>query len=75
MTAAAVLVLRHKQPDLVRPYRALGYPVIPLLFVFVAIILLVTTFLERQRESILGLGLMALGIPFYLYWQRKNHPN
>ena len=73
MTAAAVLVLRHKQPDLVRPYRALGYPVIPLLFVVGAIILLVTTFLERQRESILGLGLMALGVPFYLYWKRKNH--
>jgi len=73
MTAAAVLVLRHRQPNLVRPYRALGYPVIPLLFVFVAIILLITTFLERQRESILGLGLMALGVPFYLYWKRKNH--
>ena len=73
MTAASVLVLRYKQPDLVRPYRTLGYPVVPLLFVFVAIILLVTTFLERRRESILGLGLMALGIPFYLYWKKKNH--
>ena len=72
MTAAAVLVLRRKQPDLVRPYRTLGYPVIPLLFVVGAVILLVTTFLERQRESLLGLGLMALGIPFYLYWKKKN---
>jgi basic amino acid/polyamine antiporter, APA family len=75
MTAAAVLVLRHKQPDLVRPYRALGYPVIPLLFVAGALILLITTFLERQRESLIGLGLMALGIPFYLYWKKKNHKN
>jgi APA family basic amino acid/polyamine antiporter len=73
MTAAAVLVLRHKKPDLVRPYRTLAYPVVPLLFVLVAIILLVTTFIARQRESLMGLGLMALGIPFYLYWKRKNH--
>ena len=72
MTAAAVLVLRRKQPNLVRPYRTLGYPVIPLLFVAGAIILLITTFIERPRESLMGLGLMALGIPFYHYWRRKN---
>ena len=75
MTAAAVLVLRRNQPDLVRPYRTLGYPVVPLLFVLGAVILLVATFIDRPRESLMGLGLMAAGIPFYVYWKRKNHSN
>jgi APA family basic amino acid/polyamine antiporter len=72
MTAAAVLVLRKKQPDLVRPYRTLGYPVVPLLFVIGAIILLFSTALERPRESAIGLGLMALGLPFYYHWKRQR---
>jgi len=72
MTAAAVLVLRRKRPDMVRPYRTLGYPVIPLLFVGVSVILLFSTAWERPRESAMGLGLMALGLPFYYYWKRRR---
>jgi basic amino acid/polyamine antiporter, APA family len=72
MTAAAVLVLRQKRPDLVRPYRTLGYPVVPLLFVIGAGILLFSTAIERPRESALGLGLMALGLPFYYHWKKQR---
>jgi len=72
MTAAAVLVLRYKQPGLVRPYRTLGYPVIPLLFIAGAVILLFSTLIERPRESVMGLGVMALGLPFYHYWKRQR---
>jgi APA family basic amino acid/polyamine antiporter len=72
MTAAAVLVLRHKQPDLVRPYHTLGYPVVPLLFIVGAVILLVSTLIERPRESFMGLGVMALGLPFYYHWKREK---
>jgi APA family basic amino acid/polyamine antiporter len=71
MTAAAVLVLRAKRPDLYRPYRTLGYPVVPLLFVFAAAILLVSTLIDRPRESLIGIGLMAVGLPFYLHWKKK----
>ena len=72
MTAAAVLVLRGKRPDLVRPYRTLGYPIIPLLFVVGASVLLFSTALERPRESAMGLGLMALGLPFYYHWKKQR---
>ncbi|MEO8597593.1 MAG: amino acid permease [Candidatus Solibacter sp.] len=72
MTAAAVLVLRSKRPELVRPYRTLGYPAVPLLFVTGAIILLISTAIERPRESVMGLGLMGLGIPFYYFWKRRK---
>lgn len=69
MTAAAVLVLRLKRPGLPRPYRTLGYPVVPLVFVAGAAILLASTLVDRRRESLMGLGIMAVGLPFYFYWK------
>jgi basic amino acid/polyamine antiporter, APA family len=71
MAAASVFVLRKKRPDLHRPYRALGYPVVPGAFVLVAVLLIGFTLKDQPRESILGLGLIALGIPFYLHWRRQ----
>lgn len=71
MAAAAVIVLRRKMPDARRPYRAVGYPVIPLLFVAVAGFLTVQTLVNSARESLLGLGLIVCGIPFYLFWNRQ----
>jgi APA family basic amino acid/polyamine antiporter len=75
MTAVSVFVLRRKQPELPRPYRTLGYPLVPVLFVGVAAFLLVNTLINRPRESLMGLVLMALGIPLYYYWKsrRQNH--
>lgn len=72
MTAASVIVLRHKRPDLPRPYKVLGYPIVPLLFVLVAVVLLGSTLIKSPRESVLGLGLIVAGIPFYFYWKRRN---
>jgi APA family basic amino acid/polyamine antiporter len=72
MTAAAVLVLRRKRPDLIRPYRTLGYPVVPILFVLASFVLVFTTAVERPRESAMGIGLIVLGLPFYFYWKTRN---
>jgi basic amino acid/polyamine antiporter, APA family len=72
MTALSVFVLRRKRPEVVRPYRVLGYPVVPVLFVAVAAFLLVSTIQTRPRESLMGLGLMSLGVPFYFYWRNRN---
>src|ERR1051326_5350472 len=72
MTAAAVVVLRRKRPDLHRPYRTLGYPYVPMLFVLGACILILTTARDRPRESIMGLILILLGLPFYIYWKRRR---
>ena len=71
MTAAAVIVLRRKRPDLPRPYRTLAYPVLPVLFVVAAILLVLSTLLDSPRESLLGLGLIILGLPFYFHWKRR----
>jgi APA family basic amino acid/polyamine antiporter len=71
MTAAAVIVLRTKRPNLTRPYFTVGYPDVPVLFIAGAIILLTSTLFDRPRESFLGIGIMLLGLPFYFYWNRK----
>lgn len=70
MAAAAVIVLRIRQPQTHRPYRTLGYPIVPLLFVFVAVLLIFFTLRNSPRESGIGLVLIALGVPFYLRWRR-----
>jgi APA family basic amino acid/polyamine antiporter len=71
MTAAAVIVLRRKRPDLHRPYRTLGYPLVPVAFVLGASILVLQTAFSRPRESLLGIFLICAGIPFYLYWKAR----
>jgi APA family basic amino acid/polyamine antiporter len=72
MTTAAVIVLRHKRPDLPRPYKTLAYPVLPVLFVLVAILLVLSTLFDSPRESLLGLGFIFLGLPFYFHWKRRR---
>jgi APA family basic amino acid/polyamine antiporter len=74
MSAAAVLVLRRKMPSAPRPYKALGYPVIPVVFVGVAGFLTLQTLVNSPRESLLGLVLILCGVPFYLYWNRRLAP-
>ena len=71
MATAAVIVLRHKRPDLHRPYRTLGYPVVPVVFVLGITCLVISTLWKSPRESLMGLGLVALGLPFYFYWKRR----
>jgi APA family basic amino acid/polyamine antiporter len=72
MTAASVIVLRRKRPELPRPYRTLGYPWVPILFVFVALALLYSTLRSSPRESGIGLGVILIGFPFYFYWKRRR---
>ena len=72
MTTAAVIVLRHKRPDLPRPYKTLAYPVLPVLFVLAAISLVLSTLIDSPRESLLGLAFISAGLPFYFYWKRQR---
>jgi APA family basic amino acid/polyamine antiporter len=71
MATAAVIVLRSKRPDLPRPYRTLWYPVVPVVFVLGITCLVISTLWKSPRESLMGLGLVALGLPFYFYWRRR----
>jgi APA family basic amino acid/polyamine antiporter len=72
ITAASVFVLRRKMPDAPRPYRTLGYPVVPFVFILVAAWLVINTIMTSPVESAAGLALIALGVPVYLYFRRRR---
>lgn len=72
MATAAVIVLRFKRPDLPRPYRTLGYPFVPIVFVLAITCLVISTLLKSPRESLMGVALVSAGLPFYFYWKRKR---
>ena len=72
MTTAAVVVLRRKRPAMPRPYRTFGYPVIPIVFVMSALGLVVSTLFNSPRESVRGLALVVIGLPFYYYWAKRR---
>lgn len=72
LAAYSVFVLRKKQPLATRPYKTLGYPLTPIIFIAIAVWFVVTTLVERPAESWAGLAFLALGIPVYYLWKRKN---
>jgi APA family basic amino acid/polyamine antiporter len=69
LTASTVFVFRHREPDAVRPYRVNGYPVTPALFILAALLLIVFSFVEQPRNSLLGALVILCGVPIYL-WMR-----
>jgi APA family basic amino acid/polyamine antiporter len=70
VTVSTVFTLRRKLPQVERPYRTLGYPVLPLVFVLVASWLVVNAVLTTPLESAIGLGLIGLGLPVYWFFRR-----
>jgi APA family basic amino acid/polyamine antiporter len=72
LCASSVFVLRRKSPDKERPYKTLGYPVMPLVFVLVATWLVINTLLNKPVESVTGLVLIVLGLPLYFYFKMRS---
>jgi len=65
-------VFRRRRPDLPRPYRCWGYPVVPFVFVVSALLLAVNTVREQPVETLAGVGILLLGLPFYLALRRRG---
>jgi APA family basic amino acid/polyamine antiporter len=65
VTATTVFVYRKKLPNATRPYRVWGYPVLPALFVAAAGILLFYSYAENLKNSLIGTGIILLGIPLF----------
>jgi APA family basic amino acid/polyamine antiporter len=74
LTIAGIFVLRRKRPDAERPYRAFGYPVIPVLYILAATTILVVLLFYRTSTSWPGLLIVLTGIPVYLIWRRVGTP-
>ena len=69
--AAAVFTLRRKFPDLPRPYKTWGYPVVPMVFIISLSGVLLSVLFKRPVQSLAGLGITMMGIPVYYWWKRK----
>jgi len=70
-TVAGVVVLRRKRPELERPYRMWGYPFSTLAFIAVGSAFMLNTLIQRPAPSLIGLAIMAAGIPAFYLWRRR----
>ena len=70
LAAVAVIALRIRQPDLPRPYRTPGYPVIPALFILAAVAMTGLAIHASPQGTLPWLGVLAIGYPTYLVWER-----
>jgi len=70
LAGIAIFRLRRIRPDVPRPYRTWGYPVVPALFVLAVGVLVINTMIELPVESLIGVAIVALGLPAYWYWRR-----
>src|SRR6267154_1311796 len=71
LTIAGIFVLRAKRPDAERPYRAFGYPIVPLLYIVSALAIMFVLLLYRTQTAWPGLVIVLLGVPVYLLWSRR----
>jgi basic amino acid/polyamine antiporter, APA family len=70
LAAVALIILRIRRPDLPRPYRCWGYPVVPVVFILSSAFMTVLTIRESPLHTLPWLGLLAAGLPAYWFWQR-----
>ncbi|QYO65898.1 APC family permease [Leptolyngbya sp. 7M] len=72
LITSTVFLFRKRYPDAPRPYRTFGYPVVPVIFLLVTAWLLLQTLYDDTINSLIGIGLILLGLPFYYYFQSKT---
>jgi basic amino acid/polyamine antiporter, APA family len=75
LTIAGLFVLRRTRPDMERPYRAFGYPVVPAAYIVVAGLIEVLLLAYKPNYTFPGLGIVLLGVPVFFIWRKKaSHP-
>jgi APA family basic amino acid/polyamine antiporter len=74
LTIIGIFVLRRKRPSAERPYRAFGYPFVPLLYIFAATAIMIVLLLYQTQTAGGGLFIVVLGLPVYWWWSRRPGP-
>jgi APA family basic amino acid/polyamine antiporter len=76
LTILAIFILRVKRPDIPRPYKAFGYPVIPSIYILATVTIMIILLIYKPDYTFPGLGIVLLGIPVYYLWKNynKNYP-
>jgi APA family basic amino acid/polyamine antiporter len=72
LTIGGLFKLRRTRPDMERPYKAVGYPVLPALYIVVAGLIEILLLVNKPAFTVRGLILVLLGVPVYFLWRRKE---
>ncbi|OFY40070.1 MAG: amino acid transporter [Bacteroidetes bacterium RBG_13_44_24] len=72
ITILAIFVLRVKRPDIPRPYKAFGYPVIPAIYILTTVLIMVILLIYKPNYTFPGLIIVIIGIPVYYIWRRHS---
>lgn len=72
LTIAAIFVLRIRRPDIPRPYKAFGYPVIPAIYILTTVFIMVILLIYKPNYTFPGLAIVLLGIPVFYLWKGKK---
>jgi basic amino acid/polyamine antiporter, APA family len=72
LTIAGLFVLRYKRPQAERPYRAFGYPVLPVIYIAMAVFIDIVLLLYKPQFTWPGLIIVLLGIPVYYLWRSRR---
>ena len=70
LTILAIFILRVKRPDIPRPYKAFGYPVIPSIYILTTVTIMVILLIYKPDYTFPGLGIVLLGIPVFYLWKK-----
>ena len=74
LAAGSVFVYRMRKPNVARPYRVPGYPWTPAIFIAAAMALVANTIVSQTMRAAIGLGIVFVGAPAYLFWRRGTSP-
>ena len=72
LTAVGVIVLRYKRRDLPRPYKTIGYPVVPFIFITITFLFVLNALIAKPLHAWAGLVLIFLSLPIFYYFKRKK---
>ena len=72
LTAVGIFIFRRKYPNLPRPYKTLGYPAVPLIFISITFLFVINSLVEKPLHAFAGVVLMIIALPIYFYFKTKQ---
>ena len=72
LAACIVIIFRYKRKEAARPYRTLGYPITPLIFITISGLFVINTLIERPSQALGSLVLLGIGYPVFLYFRKTR---
>ena len=71
LSGVALFILRRRQPENDSVYLMKGYPVLPAIYILFSAFIMISILIHRPVESLIGILIVCLGIPFFLYWEKR----